>query len=83
MSRAEVIYTFAQYEIKRAIARKKVLALVIFTVLLGVLPYYALSMAGSALNLTSYYPYIWVVGIFALGPLFLNFTAILISLSLH
>ena len=79
MSRAEVIFTFALYEIKRAIARKKVLALVMFTVLLGVLPYYALSQAGSALNLTGYYPYIWVVGIFALGPLFLNFTAILIA----
>ena len=79
MSRAEVIFTFAQYEIKRAIARKKVLALVIFTVLLGVLPYYALSQAGSTLIPTGYYPYVWVVGIFALGPLFLNFTAILIA----
>ncbi|MGA3110436.1 MAG: hypothetical protein ABSE15_00205 [Candidatus Bathyarchaeia archaeon] len=46
MSRAEVIYTFAQYEIRRAIARKKVLALVAFTILLGVVPYYALSRRG-------------------------------------
>jgi len=79
LSRAEVIYTFASYEIKRAIARKKVLALIIFTILLNVLPYYALSAAGTTLIPTSVYPYIWVVGIFAVGPLFLNFTAILIA----
>lgn len=79
MSRAEVIYTFAIYEVKRAIARKKVLALIIFTVLLNVLPYYALSAAGTTLIPNSVYPYIWVVGIFAVGPLFLNFTAILIA----
>jgi ABC-2 type transport system permease protein len=79
LSRTEVIYTFAQYEIKRAIARKKVLALVIFTVLLSVLPYYALSAAGATLIPNSVYPYIWIVGIFAVGPLFLNFTSILIA----
>ncbi len=79
MSRLEVIYTFAMYEIKRAIARKKVLILVIFTVLLGVLPYYALSAAGTTLIPNSVFPYIWVIGIFAVGPLFLNFTAILIA----
>jgi ABC-2 type transport system permease protein len=79
LTRAEVIYTFASYEIKRAIARKKVLALIIFTVLLNVLPYYALSAAGTTLIPNSFYPYIWVVGIFAVGPLFLNFTAILIA----
>ena len=79
MNRSEVIYTFAQYEIGRAIARKKVLALVAFTILLGTLPYYALSAAGTTLIPNSVYPYIWVVGIFAVGPLFLNFTAILIA----
>ncbi len=79
MSQVEVIYTFAMYEIKRAIARKKVLVLVVFTVLLGVLPYYALSAAGTTLIPNTIYPYIWVVGIFAVGPLFLNFTAILIA----
>lgn len=79
MNRSEVIYTFAQYEIGRAIARKKVLALVAFTILLGTLPYYALSAAGTTFIPNSVYPYIWVVGIFAVGPLFLNFTAILIA----
>ena len=79
MSRSEVIFTFIQYEIRRAIARKKVLALVAFTILLGTLPYYALSAAGATLIPNSTYPYIWAVGIFAVGPLFLNFTAILIA----
>ena len=79
MSRAEVIYTFAQYEIKRAIARKKVLALVAFTILLTVVPYYALSTAGATLIPNSVYPYIWIAGVFVVGPLFLNFTAILIA----
>jgi len=79
MGRAEVIYTFAQYEIRRAIARKKVLALVAFTILLSVVPYYALSSAGTTIIKTSVYPYIWIAGVFVVGPLFLNFTAILIA----
>jgi len=53
--------------------------LVAFTILLGTVPYYALSVAGATLIPNSTYPYIWVVGIFAVGPLFLNFTAILIA----
>ena len=79
MTSEEVIITFAKYEIKRAIARKKVLALVAFTILLGTVPYYALSAAGTTLIPSSFNPYIWIVGIFAVGPLFLNFTAILIA----
>ena len=79
MTRIQVIYTFIKYEIRRAIARKKVLALVAFTILLGTVPYYALSAAGTTLIPTSTYPHIWIVGLFAVGPLFLNFTAILIA----
>jgi ABC-2 type transport system permease protein len=79
LSSAEVIGTFVKYEIRRAIARKKVLALVAFTILLGVVPYYALSTAGTTLIPNSVFPYIWVVGVFTVQPLFLNFTAILIA----
>jgi ABC-2 type transport system permease protein len=68
-----------EYEIRRAIARKKVLSLVAFSIILGIVPYYALSAAGATLIPNNTYPFIWVVGIFALGPLFLNFTAILIA----
>src|SRR5438552_2646085 len=79
MSRPDVILSFTRYEIKRAIARRKVLALIAFTVLLDTLPYYALSTAGTTLIPGSAYPYIWVAGVFAVQPLFLNFTAILIA----
>src|SRR5437762_8184512 len=79
MSRPDVILSFVRYEIKRAIARRKVLALIAFTVLLDTLPYYALSTAGTTLIPGSAYPYIWVAGVFAVQPLFLNFTAILIA----
>jgi ABC-2 type transport system permease protein len=79
MSRPDVILSFMKYEIKRAIARRKVLALIAFTVLLDTLPYYALSTAGTSFIPGSAYPYIWIAGVFAVQPLFLNFTAILIA----
>ena len=76
---ARVIFTFASYEVRRAIARKKVIVLIVFTILLSVLPYYALSAAGTTLIPASLYPYIWIIGILLIGPFFLNFTAILIA----
>lgn len=79
LNRFEVILTFARYEIKRAVARRKVLALVAFTILLGVLPYYFLSTAGPTLIPLTVDPYLWVFGVMFVGPLFLNFTAILIA----
>jgi ABC-2 type transport system permease protein len=79
MSRPDVILSFMKYEIKRAIARRKVLALIAFTVLLDTLPYYALSTAGPSFIPSSAYPYIWIAGVFAVQPLFLNFTAVLIA----
>jgi ABC-2 type transport system permease protein len=78
LSRLEVISSFAAYEIKRAIARRKVLILVAFTVLLSTLPYYAFSRIAYKLPAPAF-PYIWVVGFFLAGPLLLNFTAILIA----
>ncbi|MDH2901684.1 MAG: ABC transporter permease [archaeon] len=79
MSRIDVISAFAGYEMRRAIARRKVLILVAFTILLGTTPYFALSRAGSNIVPAPDHPYIWVVGIFLTGSLFLNFTAILIA----
>jgi len=79
LSRPDVILTFMRYEIKRAIARRKVLALLAFTILLDTLPYYALSTAGANVLLGSAFPYIWIAGVLAVQPLFLNFTAILIA----
>lgn len=79
MNRAKIVYTFAIYEVKRAIARRKVIALVAFSVLLGVLPYYFLSTAGTTVIPITVDPYLWVFGVMFVGPLFLNFTAILIA----
>ncbi len=79
MGRLDIILTFARYEIRRAIARRKVLTLIAFTVLLDIVPYYALSIAMSSLIPLADRPFIWIIGVFAVQPLFLNFTAILIA----
>src|SRR2546428_3559474 len=81
MSRIDVIVSFIRYEMKRAIAKRKVLALLAFTILLDTSPYYALSTAtnGTGFIPLAAYPYIWIAGVFGLQPLFLNFTAILIA----
>jgi ABC-2 type transport system permease protein len=78
LGRADVIFTFARYEIRRAVARRKVLIIIAFTAMLDILPYYALS-ARSSLIPPNYIPYIWIIGVLAIEPLFLNFTAILIA----
>src|SRR5213593_1305895 len=81
MPRVDIIISFIRYEMKRAIAKRKVLALLAFTILLDTFPYYALSTAtnGTGFIPLAAYPYIWVAGVFGLQPLFLNFTAILIA----
>src|SRR2546428_14153468 len=81
MSRIDVIVSFIRYEMKRAIAKRKVLALLAFTILLDTFPYYALSTAtnGTGFIPLAAYPYICIAGVFVLPPLFLNFTAILIA----
>ena len=81
MTRVDIIISFIRYEMKRAIAKRKVLALLAFTILLDTFPYYALSTATSGTGFIplAAYPYIWVAGVFGLQPLFLNFTAILIA----
>ncbi len=78
MSRIDVISSFARYEMRRAIARRKVLILVGFTILLCTLPYYGLSRIAYRIPAPDY-PYIWVTVISFVGPLFLNFTAVLIA----
>src|SRR2546427_10761078 len=81
MSRIDVTVPFILYEMNRAIAKRKLLALLAFTILLDTFPYYALSTAtnGTGFIPLAAYPYIWVAGVFGLQPLFLNFTAILIA----
>ncbi|MGI0090687.1 MAG: ABC transporter permease, partial [Nitrososphaerales archaeon] len=76
-----VIFTFIRYEIKRSIARRKIIVLAIFTLLIGTVPYIGLANLHHALSLipTSDYPYLWVAGVFLPQGLFIQFTAILIA----
>jgi ABC-2 type transport system permease protein len=73
------VWAFAQYEVRRATARKKVLALVVITILIDTIPYYLLKSAGSSLLPPQDYPYVWVFGIFVPQGFFLPFTALLIA----
>lgn len=73
------VWAFARYEIRRATARKKVLALVVITILIDTVPYYLLKSAGSSLFPPQDYPYVWVLGIFVPQGFFLPFTALLIA----
>jgi len=81
--RPGVVYTFLRYEIKRSIARRKVLALAFFTFLIGTAPYFLLSYFGTngrlELLLAPYFSYLWVVGVFIPQTFFVQFTAILIA----
>jgi ABC-2 type transport system permease protein len=73
------VYAFAAYEIRRAVARKKVLAMVAFTVLLDTLPYYILASSGSTIIPSNLFPYLWIAGVFAPFAFFIQFIAILIA----
>ena len=73
------IVTFAVYEARRAVARKKVIALVALTILLDTAPYYALAATRSSLVPPPLHPYLWIVGVFVPQALFLQFIALLIA----
>lgn len=73
------VYIFSVYEIRRALARRKVLAMVAFTAILDIVPYYVLSSTGTTIIPASLFPYLWVAGVFAPFALFIQFIAILIA----
>ena len=77
--RLERILTFARYEARRAVARKKVLALVALTLLIGIAPYYLLDVVHTSLITPPLHPYMWIVGIFLPQAFFVQFTALLIA----
>ena len=77
--RPDRILALSRYEIRRAVARKKVLAVVALTILIDTAPYYALAAAGVSLIPATYHPYLWVVGIFIPQAFFLQFIALLIA----
>jgi ABC-2 type transport system permease protein len=73
------VLTFARYEARRAVARKKVLALVALTILIGVAPYYLLGVVRTSLITPPLHPYMWIVGVFLPQAFFVQFTALLIA----
>jgi ABC-2 type transport system permease protein len=73
------VLAFATYEVRRALARKKVLAMVAFVVLLETVPYYILSTSRTTAIPPQIYPYLWVAAVIASFPLFMQFMAILIA----
>jgi len=77
--RVSRIAAFSVYEVRRALARKKVLAMVAFTALLDTVPYFILSSTGTTLIPASLFPYLWVAGVIAPFALFIQFIAILIA----
>jgi len=77
--RASRVATFARYEIRRAVARKKVLAIVALTILIDTTPYYALASTHTALVPAPLHPYLWIVGVFIPQAFFLQFIALLIA----
>jgi ABC-2 type transport system permease protein len=74
-----VVYGFVIYEIRRALARRKVLIFVAFTILLDTIPYYILSTSHLTMIPAADYPYLWVAGVFAPLTLFIQFIAIFIA----
>ncbi|HEV2390298.1 MAG TPA: ABC transporter permease [Nitrososphaerales archaeon] len=79
--RASRVLTFARYEMRRAVARKKVLALVALTVLIAIAPYYLLTVFHSTSSLITppLRPYLWIIGVFLPQAFFVQFTALLIA----
>ena len=73
------VWAFAQYEIRRANARKKVLVLVVVTLLVGTIPAILIKSVGGSFLPPQEYPYIWVIGVFLVQGFFLPFTALLIA----
>jgi len=73
------VLAFAAYEVRRALARKKVLAMVAFIILLDTVPYYIFSTFRTAAIPQEIYPYLWVGVVIVLFPFFMQFLAILIA----
>ncbi|MDG6925620.1 MAG: ABC transporter permease [Nitrososphaerota archaeon] len=75
----ERVLAFARYEIRRATARKKVLVLVVVTILISTIPVVLIRSVGGSLLPPDDYPYLWVFGVFVVQGFFLPFTALLIA----
>jgi ABC-2 type transport system permease protein len=85
------VWAFARYEIRRATARKKVLVLVVMTILASTIPVILIKSVGGSVASSVVgpsggsllppqdYPYMWVLGVFVVQGFFLPFTALLVA----
>jgi ABC-2 type transport system permease protein len=83
MPRPRVVSTIFRYELRRALARRKILALVLLTVALSTAPYYLLYFSSQTVAIVpvDLYPYLWIAGVFVPEPLFIQLVAILVAAS--
>jgi ABC-type transport system involved in multi-copper enzyme maturation permease subunit len=83
LPRRRIVSVIFRYEIKRALARKKILALVILTIALSTLPYYLLYFSSTTVAIVpvDLYPYLWLAGVFVPETLFIQLVAILVAAS--
>lgn len=73
------VWAFTAYEVKRALARRKVLAMVAIISLLNIAGYFILGSSATSFIPVQLYPYLWVAGALALFSFFIQFLAILIA----
>lgn len=73
------VWAFSEYEIRRATARKKVLVLVVVTILIATIPAVLIRSVGSSFLPLQDYPFVWVFGVFVVQGFFLPFTSLLIA----
>lgn len=79
MNQVKSIFTISQYEWKRALARKKVALLILFTVLVEFLPFAVLTLLPFPSFLQEITGMIWIIGALTPHFFFLQFAALLIG----
>ena len=79
MNSIQSIFTISQYEWRRALARRKVSLLIIFTLLVEFLPFAVLTLLPIPGFLTEITGIMWLVGVITPHAFFLQFVALLIG----
>ena len=79
MSSIQSVFAVGQYEWRRALARKKVFLLIVFTILVEVLPFAVLTLLPIPNFLRGVTGLMWLVGVVTPHSFFLQFVALLIG----
>jgi ABC-2 type transport system permease protein len=73
------VWTFAVYEIRRALAKKIILVMALGIALLVTVPYFILANFGASRIPLQLYPYLWIAGVLLPYSFFIQFLAVLIA----